>query len=567
MSAQLPTNHPYILDFRHFLAYIWHCLNLPKPTPIQYDIAKFLQHGPERSIIEAFRGVGKSWITSAYVCWLLLVDPNTKILVVSASKDRADAFSTFTKRLIREVDILQHLQPDTRKGHRDSNVAFDVGPATADHAPSVKSVGISGQLAGSRANVIIPDDVEVPNNSMTQLMRDRLGEAVKEFDAILKPGGRIIYLGTPQTEMSLYNVLAERGYIQRIWPTRYPKQKLMDAYGDRLAPYIREKLLKDPSLGNSQHHTRYGQPTDTARFDELDLLKREASYGRSGFALQFMLDTSVSDGDRYPLKLSDLIVMGTTIDLAPAKVAWGSGEDQVIKDIPAIGLSGDRLHRPAFKHNDWVEYTGSVLVIDPSGRGADETSYAVVKMLNGFLYIRHCSGFPGGYDEKTLQAIANLAKTEKVNAVLVESNFGDGMFNKLLEPYLKRTYPVTLEEVRQSSAKEARIIDTLEPVLNQHRLVIDESILKEDAKNPDRVKKTLSYQLTRLTKDRGSLAFDDRVDVLEMGVRYWLDQMSKDVSSIEDEHIERLREEALARFMENALGSDAVTPSNWTDNF
>lgn len=183
-------------DFRKFLYLIWKHLNLPDPTPVQYDIADYLQNGPKRSCVQAFRGVGKSWITSAFVLWQLFRDPDTKILVVSASKERADAFSTFTLRLISEVPYLQHLMP--RENQRSSKIAFDVGPAKAAHAPSVKSVGITGQLTGSRGNLIVADDVEVPNNSATQQMRDKLSEQVKEFDAVLSPGGRIIYLGTPQ---------------------------------------------------------------------------------------------------------------------------------------------------------------------------------------------------------------------------------------------------------------------------------------------------------------------------------------------------------------------------------
>ena len=182
------------------MAVIWNHLNLPSPTPIQYDMGQYLQTGPRRMLIEGFRGVGKSWITSGFACWTLLNDPQAKILVVSASKDRADAFSSFVKRLISEVPILQHLQAGP--GQRDSMISFDVGPATASHSPSVKSVGITGQISGSRANVLIADDTETPGNSQTQTMRDRLSEAVKEFDAVIVPGARIIYLGTPQTEMS-----------------------------------------------------------------------------------------------------------------------------------------------------------------------------------------------------------------------------------------------------------------------------------------------------------------------------------------------------------------------------
>jgi hypothetical protein len=98
-----------LADFTVFLRMVWAHLKLPAPTPIQLDIARALQHGSKRMVIEAFRGVGKSWITSAFVCWLLLVDPQFKILVVSASKGRADDFSIFTKRLIAEMPVLAHL--------------------------------------------------------------------------------------------------------------------------------------------------------------------------------------------------------------------------------------------------------------------------------------------------------------------------------------------------------------------------------------------------------------------------------------------------------------------------
>jgi len=246
-------------DFRKFLFVVWKHLNLPDPTPVQYDIAKNIQHGDKRMIVEAFRGVGKSWITSAYVVWLLYCNPQLNILVVSASKTRADDFTTFTLRLINEMEILAHLRP--REDQRQSKISFDVGPAAASHAPSVKSVGITGQLAGSRADYIIADDIEVPNNSMTQGMRDRLSEAVKEFDAILKPDGRIIYLGTPQNQESLYNKLPERGYKTHIWPARYPDEDTRIGYGGKLAKYVDSRLQNDINLE--------GQPTDTKRSQSL----------------------------------------------------------------------------------------------------------------------------------------------------------------------------------------------------------------------------------------------------------------------------------------------------------
>ena len=536
-SLGVPIEKDPLTDFRKFLFVVWDHLNLPKPTDVQYDIAKYVQHGPKRSIIEAFRGVGKSWITSAYVVWLLYMNPQLNILVVSASKTRSDDFTTFTLRLLKEIPVLAHLIPS--EDQRQSRISFDVGPAAASHAPSVKSVGVTGQLAGSRADVLIADDIEVPNNSATQGMRDKLSEAVKEFDAILKPDGRIIYLGTPQNQESLYNKLPDRGYELRIWPARYPSEDQIIGYGDKIAPLIVSRLENDKDL--------LGVSTDPDRFSDFDLMEREASYGRSGFSLQFMLDTRLSDAERYPLKVGDLVVMDIPIHEGPEKVLWASDDQHIIQELPNVAFNGDHYHKPMFLPDSFVEYSGSVMSIDPSGRGKDETGYAVVKMLNGYLYVRRCGGVAGGYTEEALQKLAVIAKEEEVNEIIVESNFGDGMFNQLMLPVLGKIHPVTMSEVRHNTQKEKRIIDVLEPVMNQHRLVVDKKVIQQDYDScqnlpPEQaLRYQLMYQMTRITNDRGALTNDDRLDALAMAVQYWVDAMAQDA----EHKIQSRREEVL----------------------
>ncbi|MDA8906944.1 phage terminase large subunit [Planktomarina temperata] len=553
-SLGIPIAKDPLSDFRKFLFVIWKHLNLPDPTPVQYDIAYNLQHGDKRMIIQAFRGIGKSWITSAYVVWLLYMNPQLNILVVSASKSRSDDFTTFTLRLISEMDILAHLRPKTDQ--RQSKISFDVAPAAASHAPSVKSVGISGQLAGSRADVIVADDIEVPNNSMTQGMRDKLSEAVKEFDAILKPDGRTIYLGTPQNQESLHNKLPDRGYKVSIWPARYPNADQTVGYGSKLARLISNAMAANDLL--------VGEPTDPARFSEFDLLEREASYGRSGFALQFMLDTRLSDAERYPLKVSDLIIMDIPTQEAPEKVSWSSDSQYIVEELPNVAFNGDHYHKPMFMSSEFVEYTGSVMSIDPSGRGKDETGYAVVKMLNGYLYVRRCGGIAGGYSEEALKKLAVIAKEEQVNEIIVESNFGDGMFNQLFMPVLNKVHSVTMSEVRHNTQKERRIIDVLEPVMNQHRLVMDKKVIQKDFDScqhlpPEQaLRYQLMYQLTRLTADRGALTNDDRLDALAMACQYWVDAMAQDVEQRMGVRKEELMAAELNRLREQASMGFAV---------
>ncbi|TKK39968.1 DNA maturase B [Pseudomonas fluorescens] len=551
MSKRTPEQDLELMkrSFVAFLFVLWRALNLPKPTKCQVDMARTLSDGKQRRfILQAFRGIGKSFITCAFVVWKLWNNPQLKFLIVSASKERADANSIFIKRIIDLLPFLAELK--TGPGQRDSSLSFDVGPAKPDHSPSVKSVGITGQLAGSRADILIADDVEVPNNSATQSARDHLGELVKEFDAILKPGeaSTIIYLGTPQTEMTLYRELESRGYVTTIWPARYPKdQKDRESYGHRLAPMIANELEADGTL--------YWKPTDPVRFDDTDLRERELSYGKGGFALQFMLNPNLSDAEKYPLKLRDFIVGRFSLDTAPTTLQWLPNGNNEAKGLPNVGLKGDRFHRYETVGQASAPYSAKILVIDPSGRGKDETGYAVLYMLNGYIFLMDWGGFRGGYDDKTLQALADIGKRFKVNEVIIEGNFGDGMYVKLFSPVMTRTHRCAVTEVKSKGQKELRICDVLEPVLGSHKLVVSEDVITRDyetALNIDGttdIKYSGFYQLSRITKDRGSLAHDDRLDALAIGVQFFTEAMEKDSEVGASEMLE----EYLMHHMEDPL--------------
>lgn len=562
-EAAGPQN-PLLGDFRNFMFVLWKELGLRSPTGVQYDIASFLQRGPKRRIVQAFRGIGKSWITAGFAMWRLARNPNERILVISANEERAVQFTTFCRRLIREVPFLRHLEPP--KGARDSALSFDVAGSMAHQSPSLRAAGITGQITGGRASLIIADDVEVPKNSLTQLQRDRLAELVKEFDAILMSPddlksiglqqGEIVYLGTPQTEATLYRTLEGRGYVTRIWPARYPNAKRQLSYGSRLAPWLMGHLQADPPLGDACGGR--GAPTEPSRFPDLDLLEREASYGRSGFSLQFMLDPSLSDEDRYPLKLRDLITMDLDTKMGPISVIWGSGPEQERKDVACPGMSGDRYYRPIWvSKENYVPYQGVVMAVDPAGRGGDELGYAIVAQLNGFLFLLRCRGLRGGYSDSNLEALAKEAKRYGVNEVVVESNFGDGMFTTLLSPWLTKIHPCAVEEVHSSAQKERRIIDTLEPVMNQHRLIVCSSVIRSDQDNYNEyaeesaTRYQLFYQMSRITKDKGALAKDDRIDVLAMAVARWVQVLDKDTDKAEAEHREALLNAEVDKFIES----------------
>ena len=523
-------------DFKLFLQALWKQLDLPEPTRAQYAIADYLQHGPKRLQIQAFRGVGKSWITGAFVLWTLFNNPEKKIMIISASKERADNMSIFLQKLIIETPWLTHLRPKSDDA-RWSRISFDV-LCSPSQAPSVKSVGITGQLTGSRADLMILDDVEVPGNSMTEMMREKLLQLCTEAESILTPkeDSRIMYLGTPQTTFTIYKKLAERSYRPLIWPARVPRS--MTNYEGLIAPQLQEQI---------DNGAKSWDVTDPDRFSDEDLIEREASMGRSNFMLQFMLDTSLSDAEKFPLKMADLIVTSVNPKSAPESIIWCSDPRNCLKELPTVGLPGDYFYSPMQLQGNWDPYDDTVCSVDPSGRGSDETVAAYLSQRNGILYLHEMRAYRDGYSDDTLLDILRGCKKYDTKTLLIESNFGDGIVAELFKKHLQQTkQAINVEETRANVRKEDRIIDTLEPVLNQHRLVVDKSVVDWDYKsNPDtapekRLQYMLFYQMSRMCREKGAVRHDDRLDALAQGVKYFTDILS---ISAQEEIINRKRQD------------------------
>ena len=511
-------------DFKLFLTALWEQLELPPPTRAQFAIADYLQHGPKRLQIQAFRGVGKSWITGAFVLWTLFKDPERKIMIISASKERADNMSIFLQKLIIETPWLSHLRPKSDEA-RWSRISFDV-LCSPHQAPSVKSVGITGQLTGSRADLMVLDDIEVPGNSMTELMREKLLQLCTEAESILTPksDSRICYLGTPQTVFTVYRKLAERNYRPFVWPSRYPRKDKLTKYEGLLAPQIQEDLEKG---------AKEWEVTDPDRFADDDLLEREAAMGRSNFMLQFQLDTSLSDAEKFPLKMADLIVTSINPKSGPDQIIWCSDPKNVIKELPTVGLPGDYFYSPMQLQGEWTPYSETICSVDPSGRGTDETAAAFISQKNGYLFLHEMRAYRDGYSDSTLLNILRGCRKYNVTKLVIETNFGDGIVGELFKKHLQMTgQHIDIEEVRANVRKEDRIIDSLEPVMNQHRLVIDKKVIEWDyASNKDeapekRLMYMLFYQMGRMCREKGAIRHDDRLDCLAQGVKYFTDALS-----------------------------------------
>lgn len=509
-----------VCDFRNFMYVAMKHLGMGEPTRLQYAMAYRLQNGPEAFQLQAGRGAGKSVLTSMFAAWLLLRDPNSTIMVLSATANKSTEFISMTRNIIALMPEMAHMRPGPNT--KDSAFGFNVECRTRiGQDLSVFARGISGQITGSHADYVIMDDVEIEVNSATAEAREKLLHKVWEIEQIRNVGGAIRILGTPQSAESIYKKMRE-AYPCHKFPAVMPDPDHPGQIED-CDEFIYELAAEGLEVGRATQPERYN--------DEL-LESRRLKVGPTLYSLHYNLDTSLSDMDKFPLRMSDVIVIDLDKDEHPEKIVW-SGKGT--KEYTCYGLQGDRITEPMYVADVYKPYQQTVMTIDPSGRGKDETAVVIASGGNGYVFVHDILGFEGGYELPYLKKIAKLChEYPNINMIRYEENFGDGMFGNLLRPVIGEMvdWPVGIEGYRVGSQmKESRVIAALEPVMGAHRLVMSPRSVKQQE---------TQRQITRIYNDRGALKHDDRVDALAATVEYFEDSLGIDV----DKAVEAAREAA-----------------------
>ena len=201
---------------------------------------------------------------------------------------------------------------------------------------------------------------------------------------------------------------------------------------------------------------------------------------KASVQLQYQLDCRLSTLDRYPIRLGDLIVMDLDGKALPEVISWASGPDQQIRDLICVGMGADRYYHRPMVTQGWVkadETWRCVMAVDPAGRGQDEMAWAVVAEYAGNYFVLESGGTRQGYSEEALKLISLRAKRWNVTQVVVEANFGDGMFSALLQPVLLKVHPRGIERSGSTSRRTADS-DTLGPVIQQHRVIFNADLIR-----------------------------------------------------------------------------------------
>ncbi|MFQ3622074.1 MAG: phage terminase large subunit [Acetobacteraceae bacterium] len=426
---------PTELRFPEFV-WIWNRLNTNATPAHHLRIARWLGHawerGDTRLLLMCFRGAGKSTVVGLYCAWLLSQRPELRLMVLSAEQGLATRMVRNVRQIIRRHPFCRHLHP--RHGGEWASDRFTVNRQGASREPSMIARGIEGNITGSRADVIICDDVEVPGNSDTAGKRQDLRERLGEIAFILVPGGTTLFIGTPHTPDTIYATEARPGgpapFLAGFRRLVIP---LLDAEGrsawpDRFSAERIEEVRRrvGPRAFASQMQLE-PQPPEDARLDPADLMPYDDE----------LTLHMANNGLRMLLGGRTLVSASAFWD--PAFGAPGRGDASVFAAVFTDSEGTRYLHRIAY------------LTHDPSG-----TADAATQLC---------------------RQVVRLAGELHLPSLTVENNGLGRFLPGLLRSEMARArIPCTVVEKASTRSKADRILAAIEPLLAARRLWAHRSV-------------------------------------------------------------------------------------------
>ncbi len=439
-DMKLDAENPEEMTFGEFV-WRWN-LSQQRQTPdLHRQMADWLndccEAGDKQLAMLVFRDAGKSTICGLYCAWQLLRDPNTRILVLAAEHQLACKMTRNIRRVLELHPATTHLLPKKKDLWAADQLTIRRDLVQRD--PSVLARGISSNITGARADVIICDDVEVPNTSETAGKRDILRQRLRELSFILTPGGIQIFIGTPHHFYSIYSVRA------------HPE---IDEHSPFLNNFKRLTLPIFDEHGRSRWPERFST-------DEIDKIRSQG--GPAKFKSQMLLEPShVSK-----VRLDPELLRSYDGDLTRS---FANGL-QILRIGPNEIQAAQCWWDPAFGHAG----SGDSSVVAAVYLDRQNQYY-----LHDILYI-DVSDLSQGQDEATASCthVIEFLKRNHLRSIGIETN-GIGKFlPSLLRREIRRQgVRVTVREQTSSRPKSARILEAFDPILSARRLHIHRQVQK-----------------------------------------------------------------------------------------
>ena len=428
------------IDFLEFV-WIWNKaqnLDIPKhQRKMARWLMKIWNSKKREALLMAFRNSGKSTIVGLFCAWILLKNANLRILVMAADQALASKMVRNIKRIIEKHDLTKHLIP--AKKEQWGKDSFLIVRSAEFRDPSVLARGLGGNITGSRADVIICDDVEVPRNSGTPFKRAELREKLKELDYVITPNGMILYIGTPHCFNTIYQTKKDEAHID--------DEPFLQGFDE----------LKIP-IFDKQGKSVWGERFSLAR---IAAIRRRN--GEKSFLSQMMLEpVNMSEGR---LDVADLVVFDGELE-----TVFVQGKMELYlnkKRLVSASCWWDPAFGVAFNKGD-----ASVIACVFTAEDGSLWLYRV-----RYLEINEADGDKSA--SLQCQKVAGFVKRYFLPSVRIEKN-GIGRFlpGILRQELAKANVNCSVIEETSKKAKDDRIIEAFDALLADKALNVHKSVLE-----------------------------------------------------------------------------------------
>ena len=187
--------------------YTFACLVNPQYLygEIHKEVFKWLQDSPaENQLLLLPRAHMKSHCIAVWALWWITKHPETTILYVSATSTLAEAQLYSIKNMMSTKKYRMYW-PDMTDPEEGKREKWSAGAIAVDHPRrkaegirdmTIASAGLTTNTTGWHADVVISDDVVVPDNAYTEEGRRKCSAGMSQMASVMNTGGIIKAVGT-----------------------------------------------------------------------------------------------------------------------------------------------------------------------------------------------------------------------------------------------------------------------------------------------------------------------------------------------------------------------------------
>ncbi len=184
------------------------CTNVfstPHWSKVHDDLARFLKIAGKRIHIELPRGHLKSHIvTQSWTIQEILKNPDIRILIVNAVEGNSAKMMRWIRGNLSDGTPLSKLfgKFETETWSQDEILIRQRTKQLV--APTVMAAGVQKTLTSQHFDLILADDIVVPDNCQTKEQREKIYDFYLSLFDLLEPDGRIVVIGTRYHQDDLY---------------------------------------------------------------------------------------------------------------------------------------------------------------------------------------------------------------------------------------------------------------------------------------------------------------------------------------------------------------------------